>query len=155
MWGLARSLVSADRAAEAPPIVDECLRLAAGKVVHPGLVPGMIHIRLRHFAKINDAAGCRATAEMWEGLKRADAASLYNAACNRAVTAAVIRAGDPSDGAAKDAADEADRAMDWLKQAVAAGCKNAAHIKQDTDLDTLRTREDFKQLIAELEAGRM
>ncbi|HVC95981.1 MAG TPA: hypothetical protein VND64_19995 [Pirellulales bacterium] len=68
------------------------------------------------------------------------------------MTAAVIRADDQSEDAAKDAAAEADRAMDWLKQAVAAGFKNAAHMKQDTDLEALRTREDFKQLIAELEA---
>ena len=137
---------------EALPIVDECLRLAAGKVVHPDLIPGLIDVRLRHFAKCNDAAGCRATAEMWEDLKRSDAGSLYNAACFRAVTAAVIRAGNESEDAAKDAAADADRAMDWLKPAVAAGYKDAAHMKQDTDLEALRGREDFKQLIAELEA---
>ncbi|HVC95979.1 MAG TPA: tetratricopeptide repeat protein [Pirellulales bacterium] len=151
MWGVAASLAALDRGAEALPIVDDCLRLVAGKVVHPGLVPGLMDVRLRHFAKCNDAAGCRATAEMWEDLKRPDASSLYNAACFRAVTAAVIRAGDESEDAAKDAAAEADRAMDWLKQAVAAGFKDAAHIKQDTDLDALREREDFKTLIAELE----
>ncbi|HEV3003085.1 MAG TPA: hypothetical protein VGX78_01430, partial [Pirellulales bacterium] len=102
----------------------------------------------RHFAKCNDAAGCRATAEMWENLMRTDAGSLYNAACNRAVTAGIIRAGDQSE----DADAEADRAMDWLKQAVAAGFNDAAHIEQNSDLDTLRMRQDFKQLIAELEA---
>lgn len=42
--------------------------------------------------------------------------------------------------------------MDWLKQAVAAGFKDVAHMKQDTDLDALRDRDDFKKLIAELEA---
>ncbi len=47
---------------------------------------------------------------------------------------------------------QADLAMDWLQQAVAAGFKNVAHMKKDTDLDSLRDREDFKKLIAELEA---
>ena len=42
--------------------------------------------------------------------------------------------------------------MDWLQQAVAAGYRNVAHIKKDNDLDALRDREDFKKLIAELEA---
>jgi len=151
MRRVAASLAALDRGAEALPIVDECLRLAAGKLVDPGLIPGVMNIRLRHFAKNNDAAGCRATAGMWEDLKRADAGSLYDAACFRAVTAAVIHAGDKSEDAVKDAAVEADRAMDWLKQAVGAGYKDAANMKQDPDLEALRTREDFKQLIVELE----
>ena len=46
----------------------------------------------------------------------------------------------------------ADRAMELLHQAVKAGYKDAAHMKKDTDLDALRDREDFKNLIAELEA---
>jgi NAD(P)H-dependent FMN reductase len=42
--------------------------------------------------------------------------------------------------------------MDWLQQAVAAGYKNVAHMQKDTDLASLRAREDFKKLMAELEA---
>ena len=80
-------------------------------------------LRLRHFEKTKDAAGCRATAEMWEKLKRTDAGSLYNAACWRAVTAAVIEHDPKTPGAdaSRLAREEADRAMAWLKQAVAAG----------------------------------
>ena len=43
--------------------------------------------------------------------------------------------------------------MAWLKQAVAAGYKDAAHMERDKDLDALRDREDFKKLLAELGAG--
>jgi tetratricopeptide (TPR) repeat protein len=50
-----------------------------------------------------------------------------------------------------DRAKEADLAMEWLKKAVAAGFKDIAQIKKDTDLDALRGREDFKKLLAELE----
>jgi eukaryotic-like serine/threonine-protein kinase len=46
----------------------------------------------------------------------------------------------------------ADRAMEMLRQAVARGYKDAAHMKKDTDLDPLRAREDFKKLLADLEA---
>jgi tetratricopeptide (TPR) repeat protein len=53
-----------------------------------------------------------------------------------------------------DGAKEADLAMDWLKRAVAAGFNYAGQIKQDTDLDVLRGREDFKKLLADLEASR-
>jgi hypothetical protein len=111
----------------------------------------MINLRLRHFAKTKDTAGCRQTAEMWEKLNRADAASLYTAACMRTVTAAVLRGADPSPAGAKQADAEADRALAWLKQAVAVGYQDAAHLKQDKDLDALRGREDFQRLLAELE----
>ena len=42
--------------------------------------------------------------------------------------------------------------MAWLHRAVAAGYKNAEQMKQDKDLGALRVREDFKKLLAELEA---
>jgi len=151
MWGLAESLVKLDRGAEAVRLIDECLKQAAGKVVHPRLIPAVMDIRLRYFEKAKDAAGCRQTAELWEQLKRTDAASLYDAACMRAVTAAVLLANDKSEKATKAAAAEADRAMAWLKQAVAAGYKNAAHMKKDTDLNALRNRPDFQKLLAQIE----
>jgi hypothetical protein len=45
----------------------------------------------------------------------------------------------------------AERAMELLHQAVKAGYTNAAHMKENTDLDSLRGREDFKKLLQELE----
>ena len=45
---------------------------------------------------------------------------------------------------------DADRAMRWLHKAVQAGWKDAAHMKQDTDLDSLRERQDFKKLLESL-----
>jgi serine/threonine protein kinase/tetratricopeptide (TPR) repeat protein len=53
-----------------------------------------------------------------------------------------------------DGAKQAALAMEWLRKAVAAGFKDARQFKTDTDLDALRGREDFKQLLAELEAGK-
>jgi serine/threonine protein kinase/tetratricopeptide (TPR) repeat protein len=157
MWGVADSLVKLDRGVEAVPVIDECAQRAAGKVVHPGLLQGLMDLRLRHFSKSKDATGCRQTAETWENLKRTDANSLYNAGRYRAVTAAVFRAAEESSqsgqrAAAADA--EADRAMAWLKQAIAAGYKNAARLKQDKALDALRNRADFTRLVAMLEGMR-
>ena len=152
MWGLADSLVTLDRGAEAVPIIDECLRRCEGKVVDPHIIPQVIIIRLKHFAKAKDPAGCRATAEMWEKQNRADGASLYNSACFRAVMSGALRAFGRAEASAKDAAAEADRAMSWLKQAVAAGYNDVAHMATDQDLDSLRDREDFQKLVAELEA---
>jgi tetratricopeptide (TPR) repeat protein len=154
MWGVAAALVKLDRGVEAVPVIDECVRRAAGKEVHPSLLPGLLQLRLRHFEKGRDAAGCRQTAELWERLNRTDATSLYNAACMRAVTAALLREGDRSSAGGTHADAEADRAMVWLKQAVAAGYHNAAHMRRDGDLDALRTRADFTNLITALEGAR-
>ncbi|HEV8068355.1 MAG TPA: tetratricopeptide repeat protein [Planctomycetaceae bacterium] len=149
MHSVAMGLVAVDRAAEAVPIIDECFQLAIDKPVHAALLQGLITLRLRHFEKTKDASGCRQTAAMWEQLGRTDFNSLYNAACYRAVSAAVFRATAKPASPANDA--EADRGMVLLEQAVAAGYKDAAHMRKDKDLDSLRTRDDFKKLIAELE----
>jgi serine/threonine protein kinase/tetratricopeptide (TPR) repeat protein len=93
----------------------------------------------------------REATAMWEKLNRTDAGSLYNAASFRAITAAVLRAAGKSAWVGEEADTEADRAMTWLKQAVAAGYKDAAHMNRDKDLDSLRGREDFKKMVAELE----
>ncbi len=45
----------------------------------------------------------------------------------------------------------ADRAMAMLQQAVAQGYKDAAHMRQNPDLEPLRAREEFRKLLANLE----
>jgi tetratricopeptide (TPR) repeat protein len=152
-WGVADSLVKLNRAAEALPLIDEAIPYAAAGTT-PRLLRSLIDLRLRYCEKAGDARGCRQTAEMWENLKFTDAKSLYRAGRLRAVTGAVIRAADTSSVGGKQAEAEADRAMAWLKQAVAAGYKNAARLKQDRDLDALRDRTDFAKLITRLEAIR-
>jgi len=147
----ARSLIAGDRCAEALPILDDCIgRL--GKTVGTSELEPLLDGCLRYFEKAKDAAGCRQTAVVREKLKLTSAEYLYDAACFRAISAAVLRATDKSPSAARQADADADRAMVWLRQAVATGYKDAAHIKEDQDLDSLRSREDFKKLVAELEA---
>src|SRR5262249_34979339 len=65
----------------------------------------------------------------------------YDFACAYAVASGQI---------ADRAREYADRAMELLRRAVKAGFKDAAHMKQDKDLDALREREDFKKLLAEM-----
>ena len=48
----------------------------------------------------------------------------------------------------------ADRAMSLLQQAVQNGYGDSAQLAKDSDLDSLRTRQDFKQLLADLHARR-
>jgi serine/threonine protein kinase/tetratricopeptide (TPR) repeat protein len=45
----------------------------------------------------------------------------------------------------------ADRALELLRQAVALGFLNVSRLKQDPNLEPLRTREEFRQLLAEVE----
>jgi hypothetical protein len=148
MWGLAKDLTLLHRDAEAVPVLDDCLRRSVGKRIHRNF-PEVADLRLRHFEKANDAAGCRTTAELWEKQQRTDAASLYKAAVCRAVTAKVVVATDPSTAAA-----EAERAVNWLKQAMAAGYKGNTSPKADPDLAVLCDRVDFQTLMADLKPGR-
>ncbi len=158
VWGVAESLVWLGRGAEAVPVIDECVRRAAGKAVDPSLLPTVMDLRLRHFEKTRDAAGCRATAEMWEKLNRADAESLHTAARMRSVTAAVTQEDTsiPGPDVTRLAQEQAGRAMDWLRKAVAAGyfrdSQRASALKKDKDFDAPRDREDFQKLLGELEA---
>jgi len=150
---IARILVRLDRGADAVLVIDDLLKLASGQASDSTLIAKLIDVRLRHFQKARDAAGCRTTAEMWENQGRGDADGLYNAACYRAVTSAVIRDSDPSVTGAGQANAEADRAMEWLKRAVAAGYKDVANMTKDNDIDALRGREDFRALLKELGAA--
>ncbi len=146
------------RDAEAAPIIDECLKRAEGKFAVPKMIVRLktlqIIPQLRQFERTKDAAGCRATAEQFETLQLIDAHDLYHAACFRAITATVIKHDPktPPADAARLAREEADRAMAWLTQAIAAGFNDVALMKGDNAMDALRDREDYKKLSAELEA---
>jgi serine/threonine protein kinase len=149
MGNVAESMVALNRGAEAVTIIDDCLMRAAGHVVHRKLIPMVMDLRLRHFEKIREAAGCRVTAEMWEKLNRTDAGSLYNAACQRAVTAGVLDQTPGADAAGLTDA-EADRAMAWLRKAFAAGYADIPHMLADPDLAPLRRRADYAYLLWDL-----
>jgi serine/threonine protein kinase len=151
IWGVTAQLFSLNRGAEALPMIEEVVDRAARLKVQPDLV-GLLNNQRSYFQKAKDVAGCRRTAELWEKLRRTDPRSLYNAACYRAVVAAVLLATDKSPEAAKASRAEADRAMAWLEQAVAAGYDNLALMKKDSDLDALRDREDYRKLLAGQEA---
>jgi hypothetical protein len=145
MGTVAGSLIDLGRHLEAMSLIDDCLRRAAGRSVDPRLVPGLHEFRLRSFAKQRDGTGCRQTAESWEKLERKDAESLYRAAVFRSVTAGLLPAEARSDDARK--------AVEWLRCAVAAGYDRQrllAQMTQDPDLAPLRGRDDFKLLMTDL-----
>jgi serine/threonine protein kinase len=91
---------------------------------------------------------CQARAEQWDAaLKDADQLAkgdsrdlFYDCACVYALAHAKLKDDQ-----------HAVRAVALLRQAVGKGYRDVAHMKEDTDLDSLRARADFRQLVAELE----
>ena len=84
-----------------------------------------------------------------EGLPTLRPIELYTQACNHGWLAGV--AAMPSSGlTVAEGRAEADHAMDSLRRAVAAGYRDLAGMKVDTDLDALRDRPDFRLLMLDL-----
>jgi tetratricopeptide (TPR) repeat protein len=79
---------------------------------------------------------------------------LYAAACEYALCAGAAKQATSPVAGAPGSEKLAEEALALLKRAVANGFKNAAHMKKDKDLDALRAREDFKKLLAKLEAAK-
>jgi serine/threonine-protein kinase len=87
--------------------------------------------------------------------KSRDAESLlYDAACvySLASAAAAKDAKLPPPEQGKMAQQYAARSVELLRQAVDKGYTDIKHIKEDTDLDPIRRREDFQKVLQELEA---
>lgn len=155
MWGVASNLFKLDRGRDAVLIADECLRRAAGENFQPGFAL-LADLRLEHFRKAGDPDGCRSTAELWDEVRGNDPACLYHSARYWAATASVLRADDAPPEGIKRAECEAatERAVDRLRQALAAGYKDLAGLEQDKDLADLRERADFRTLVAGLKTSR-
>jgi serine/threonine protein kinase/tetratricopeptide (TPR) repeat protein len=81
-------------------------------------------------------------------------AEAYSAAGGLSLCVAIVEQHAKLDDKQREAAARfyGDAAMKLLREAVSKGYKDAAHMKQDTDLDPLRRREDFQSLIAEMQA---
>jgi tetratricopeptide (TPR) repeat protein len=79
---------------------------------------------------------------------------IYDAACivSRCVRLVEQDAQLPEARRRELACSYADRAMELLRQAVGHGYQNVVQMKKDSDLDPLRSRKDFQQLLADLEA---
>jgi tetratricopeptide (TPR) repeat protein len=120
-------------------------------------VPGLLDLRVQALAAKKDEPGLAATAAAYSRLAATDAGQCYNAACAWSLLYGL--ASSPGADAAKHAEEYAGIALALLKQTptgkdqvVATPAALAAHMKQDNDLDPLRQRDDFKKLLAELEA---
>jgi tetratricopeptide (TPR) repeat protein len=108
----------------------------------------------RTYAGQGDRPGALAVATKGHDLGWDPAVDAYGAGCMLARCVPVVEKADKLDAAKRQAemAFYADLAMTMLRDAVAKGYKDAGHMQTDKDLDPLRAREDFKTVVAELEA---
>jgi serine/threonine-protein kinase len=92
----------------------------------------------------------RRAVAIWTQLSSPAPQDLYNSACTHAELARL--AGEPGSGmTASEGRAEADRAMEWLRRAVAAGYRKLVALRTDPNLDPLRSRPDFQLLMMDLE----
>ena len=85
----------------------------------------------------------RRSINIFEEMTEPTPGDLYDLACNQSLLSGVVghqRAGR-----------EADRAMDTLHRAFAAGWRDAAWMRTDPDLDPIRSRPDFQVLMMDME----
>jgi eukaryotic-like serine/threonine-protein kinase len=84
-----------------------------------------------------------------EGLASPTSGTVYDLACSQSLLSGL--ASDAGSGlTAAEGHAEADQAMKSLRRAVAAGWKDSAHMRADTDLDPVRNRPDFRALMMDL-----
>jgi tetratricopeptide (TPR) repeat protein len=109
---------------------------------------GLLEYAGRRFAEAADAN--RRAIELSAGENLWNQHS-FQLSCCRAMLAEL--AGKDGSGVPADAGPvEADKAMDMLRKAVTAGFRSPYDLRTDAGLDSLRQRDDFKKLLAELEA---
>jgi tetratricopeptide (TPR) repeat protein len=92
----------------------------------------------------------RESIKLLAGVAKPRPGNVYDTACCHALLHAA--AADKASGlSSADARAEADHAVATLRRAIAAGYRNAAHMRKDTDLDSLRKMPDFEKVLADLE----
>jgi serine/threonine protein kinase len=96
-------------------------------------------------AKAGQVAEAIAEADELAKSSNWNADNWYNFACVYAIA---------SSKSAQKKQEYADRAMELLSKAVKTGYKDAGHMKQDTDLESLHDRADFKKLLGEVSSGK-
>jgi tetratricopeptide (TPR) repeat protein len=105
-------------------------------------------------AGLLDPAAAVQTAQTARDLGWNPPADAYDAACALALCIPIVEKHEQLDADKRKAAVQfyGDAAMKLLREAVAKGFKDAAHMKQDSDLAPLRQRPDFQKLLKELES---
>jgi len=99
---------------------------------------------------VGAVADARKALGLLEGLTPPQAERLFEEACCRAAISGLAGKAGPALSAAEEKA-EADHSMDLLRKATDLGYRDPRNYREESALDPLRDREDFKTLVAELE----
>lgn len=97
-------------------------------------------------ARSGEHARATAEAELLAEPANALKEVVYDAACIYSLSSAGVSSN------AQLAERYAARAVELLRRASQKGFRDVKHIEKDSDLDSLRQREDFKKLLAELQS---
>src|SRR5262249_6945871 len=87
---------------------------------------------------------------LFERIDEQRLADWYDITCIRCLASELVRSGATGPADVERSRRWADRAMEALQRAVDGGYRDFAYIESDTDLDALRSRDDYKALIASL-----
>ena len=98
---------------------------------------------------VGAAADVRRAQALCDGLSPRDGLDAWEFGCCHALLASLAGAAGSEVPAAEGKA-EADKAMEWLGQAVDMGIRNVNELRLETALDPLRSRVDFKLLSDDL-----
>ena len=112
-------------------IADESLKAAAGREGDPAVAAPVLRLRVIACDLRKDAAGYRVALARWEeSLKSPGPVDLYNRACWNTRLSVLVRAADPSPAGTKQAEADADRAVEYLRNALAAGYRGLARYRE-------------------------
>jgi hypothetical protein len=149
-WGTARKLLEC-----AAPHHEAALKADPRNVTYRQFYRNNLVVLLQCLPELGDHIAAAQAARKLAELRFQPIGDTYYAACTfaRCGPLALKDSGLPEAQRQELARDYADQAMVLLRQAVANGWKTVVHMKQDPDLDSIRNREDFKHLIADLETA--
>ncbi len=141
---------------EAFPYHQGALRAAPGNPTYRQIYRWSLVVLAASCAGQGDRPGALAAAAKLRDLGWDPAADAYGAAWTLVRCMATVEEGDKLDEAKRRAEIQfyGDQAMAMLRDAIAKGYKDAAPLRTDKELDPIREREDFKKVVAELEAAK-
>ena len=138
-WTRAMTLAGLGRHSQALADWDRALEMDDGGY------QGQLRLRrASNLLSLEDHVRAAADAAAIAGSPAATAEDLYNVACIYALASRLA----PGEGPRS----YAENAVESLRQAMARGYRDLAHLQEDQDLEGLRSREDFKQFVKDLEA---
>ncbi|HXG09730.1 MAG TPA: serine/threonine-protein kinase [Gemmataceae bacterium] len=146
-WEIAEAFARLEASGAEPELIALCKRCLAREQADR---PADGNAVAQEVAAIRQAAEERA--HTLRDLDWGQPGNAYNAACALSLCIPIVETHEKLDADQRKAAAQfyGDEAMKLLRDAVGKGWKDAAPMQKDSDLDPLRQREDFQELLREL-----